>query len=188
MIDCPDGEPLKESVPDPRNNYSTIVLSNLSEHLLFYGAEVDCCIDDKHESLSNYCEIKTSRGETEKDLRFEKNPKFFKWHVQSRLIGTETFCVGLRDDKGLVNKVVTCKNSHIYESSKRRYDYEMCYNFVKNFFDFIKTFCVEEDELFIFERTSNSESINVNKIEKDSELFKEKYFLREWYKQVVDKL
>ena len=53
-----------------------MVNSKLGEHSLLYAAEVDCCAEKQHISLNDYCEIKTSRDEFEKDLNFEKI--FFK--------------------------------------------------------------------------------------------------------------
>jgi RAT1-interacting protein len=98
---------------DPENNYATLVNSKFGEHSLVYAAEVDCCACKHHTSLEDYCEIKTSRGESERDLNFEKNPKFFKWYIQSHLVGTELFHVGLRNDTGIVNKIISVKKSEM---------------------------------------------------------------------------
>ncbi len=81
-----------------------MVKAKLANHVLVYAAEVDCCSSKEHTSLNDYCELKTCRGESIKDLNFERNPKFFKWFIQSHLIGTQTFQIGLRNDDGLVKK------------------------------------------------------------------------------------
>ena len=51
-----------DETPDCDNVCGTVVISNLNDHCLMYGAEIDCSISTNHTSLNNYCEIKTSRG------------------------------------------------------------------------------------------------------------------------------
>lgn len=54
--------------PDPENNFSSVISTSLSGHSLMYAAEIDCCISPEHTGLKNYCEIKTSVGESVHDL------------------------------------------------------------------------------------------------------------------------
>ena len=46
--------------------------------------------------------------------------KFLKWWLQSFLVDIELLKVGLRDDEGVVKKIVDCKVSDIYKSSTNK--------------------------------------------------------------------
>jgi hypothetical protein len=59
-------------VPDPENNYGSIIKSKLDKYDLLYAAEIDCCMIKDHKELSDYCELKTCRGESFKDLNLER--------------------------------------------------------------------------------------------------------------------
>ena len=174
-----------DDVPDPENNCATVVATSINNHALTYAGEVDCCLSEQHSSLNNYCEIKTSKGTSINDLNFERNPKFFKWWLQSYLVNIESIQVGLRDDNGIVRQVVACSTNQIYQAVSRRNNDSLCFNFLNGFLDLIKQFCTQDDELYIAERSSNSEAIVVNKIDKNSNLYNEKYFLRDWFKAAV---
>ena len=67
--EVPDGA---ADVPDPEDNYAAAIVSDLDKMKLFYCAEIDCCMQEEHSSLSDYCEIKTARGNGLKDLNVEK--------------------------------------------------------------------------------------------------------------------
>lgn len=62
--------PGAQDVPDPENNYGTVVMSKLNENSMLYGAEIDCCFESEHRSLKDYCEIKTHKGKYSRDLLF----------------------------------------------------------------------------------------------------------------------
>ncbi len=69
----PDEEPNGENeVPDPENNYGSVVKTKLDRYDLIYAAEIDCCLYKEHKLLSDYCELKTCRGETYADLNLER--------------------------------------------------------------------------------------------------------------------
>lgn len=59
-------------IPNPEDNYGAAIMSELDRMKLFYCAEIDCCMKSEHVSLSDYCEIKTARGNGLKDLNVEK--------------------------------------------------------------------------------------------------------------------
>lgn len=61
-----------EDAPDPENNFGTVVMSKLQQHYMLYAAEIDCCKFEKHHALNDYCEIKTSKGQTIDDLNIER--------------------------------------------------------------------------------------------------------------------
>lgn len=98
-----------DEVPDPDNNFSTIICNLIGSHKLMYGAEIDCCLSNEHKALTDYCEIKTCRGESLCDLKFDRNQKFLKWWIQSYLVGIKLIKVGLRTEDGIVKKIVDCK-------------------------------------------------------------------------------
>ena len=53
----PDDEPNGvDDVPDPENNYGSIIKSKLDKFDLLYAAEIDCCMNKEHKELSDYCE------------------------------------------------------------------------------------------------------------------------------------
>lgn len=96
-------------MPDPENNFSTIVRNSIGKHKLMYGAEIDCCLKNEHKELGDYCEIKSSRGDSLSDLNFDRNQKFLKWWLQSYLVGIKLIKVGLRNDDGIIKKIVDCQ-------------------------------------------------------------------------------
>ena len=174
-----------DDVPDPENNYSTVVKSYLDNHCLMYAAEIDCCGSKEHSSLSDYCEIKTSRGTSLSDLNFGRNPKFFKWFIQSHLVGTEKFQVGLRDDYGIVNKIIPVNKSDIIRQVNKRLSERMCFNFLKCFFDLVKQYCTEEKGLYIAKRDLGSDRIVINKVMPNTDEYNKRYFMHSWYTNII---
>lgn len=51
--------------------------------------------------------------------------------------------------------------------------------------DFIKYFCVQEKELYVVYRGRRANSLNFSRIEHDSDLYKQHYFLRDWFVDAV---
>ena len=76
--DQPDGE---NDVPDPENNFGSVIESKLDNYNLIYAAEIDCCINREHKLLSDYCELKTCRGESYEDLRLDR----YIYYMESKL-------------------------------------------------------------------------------------------------------
>lgn len=176
-----------DEIPDCEDYIGTVVGTNLNEHCLMYGAEIDCCLTTEHNSLNNYCEIKTSRGKSREDLNFERNPKFFKWWLQSYLVDIQNIQVGLRDDNGIVTKIVKCNTDNMYAAVTKRSNDNLCFNFMNGLLKVIRRFCHEEEHLYIAERTLNSESIIIRKVtDKASKMFLDNYFLTDWYKQAMN--
>lgn len=176
-------EQAKNETPDQENNYGTVVKTNLSNHCLVYAAEVDCCSKNEHTDLNDYCELKTSRGEKIEDLNLHKNPKYFKWYIQSHLVGTNQFHVGLRDDAGIVNKIIKLDKSDLLVN--KRFNDKMCFNFLSSFLDLIKEFCKEDGQLYVARRELNSESIHLYKLDQTNEEYSKRYFMHSWYTQIV---
>ncbi len=162
-----------------------MVKAKLANHVLVYAAEVDCCSSKEHTSLNDYCELKTCRGESIKDLNFERNPKFFKWFIQSHLIGTQTFQIGLRNDDGLVKKIVNLNKDDLSKHVNKRSSHKMCFNFLKKFFDLVKEFCLEDNRLYIAKRTINNDRIELFKVNENSNDYEKHYFMHTWYRNVI---
>ncbi len=114
-------------------------------------------------------------------MNFEKNPKFFKWWIQSYLIDTQRIVVGLRDDNGIVNQIVECKTNEIYQEVTKRSNDKVCFNFLNSMFRLIRRFCNQEGQLYMAERTFNSEFVTLKEIEKSSHIYEKSYFLHDWY-------
>jgi RAT1-interacting protein len=95
------------TTPDPDDNYSTVVQAQVGNHKLVYTAEIDCCLEKQHTSLNDYCELKTQKYYDA--LEFGKNLKFFKWFIQTHVVGIETLHVGLRNDLGFLQQIVKIK-------------------------------------------------------------------------------
>jgi RAT1-interacting protein len=106
-----------EHTADTGDQFVSVINSNLNNKSLLYGAEVDCCFKRKHENLSDYCELKTSVGDSLASLPFERNIKFLKWWLQSYISGIPKIIIGLRNNDGFVNKIVECSVDHIYKSN-----------------------------------------------------------------------
>ncbi len=53
-------------------------------------------------------------------MNFERNPKFFKWWLQSYLVDTQKIVVGLRNDQGVVNQIVECRTNEMYHAVTKR--------------------------------------------------------------------
>ena len=88
----------------------------------------------------------------------------------------------MRDDFGTCTQIVQVNLGQIYQGINRRWNPNMCFNFVKCLLDLIKTVCTEEDQLYIVTRTVDSSIIEIQKLPKESDLYEQRYFLRDWYK------
>lgn len=64
----------------------------------------------------------------------------------------------------------------------------MCFNFLKKFLDFVKTFCKKEKTVYIAERAMDSDHIKVVELDPGSDQFKANFFLRDWYIEAIEKL
>ncbi len=203
--DLPDEKPTLEhhESPDPESNYASVVVTRLNQKSLVYGAEIDCCMLDEHSTLGDYCELKTSFGKSIDDLNFEKNIKFLKWWLQSFLVGIETIKVGMKNEQGIVSKIIDCRVREIYEKSRNsRWKESLCFNFLDNLLDFIQKFCQEEKCLYLARRDQNSEQVKIfkymaprkpqtqteqltNEYQKQVEEYERFYFMREWFTSAV---
>jgi hypothetical protein len=67
----------------------------------------------------------------------------------------------------------------------KRWKENVCLNFLKSFLDLAKNFCVEENQLYIAKRETNSKFVSLSKLTPDAPDYNEKYFLREWFKDAV---
>ena len=67
---------------------------------------------------------------------------------------------GLRNDDGLVKKIVNLNKDDLSKHVNKRSSHKMCFNFLKKFFDLVKGFCSEENCLYIAKRTINNDRID----------------------------
>lgn len=119
--DLPNTEPPGlDDVPDQENNFACVVTTSLDEHKLLYPAEVDCCLNDEHKTLRDFCELKTSVGESLADLNLGRNVKFLKWWMQSFLIGIDKIKIGLRTEDGVVKRIVDFNINQITSQQNNR--------------------------------------------------------------------
>jgi hypothetical protein len=51
-------------------------------------------------------------------ILIKRNIKFLKWWIQSFLIDIKRIIVGLRDDDGIVTKVIECNTHEILKSAQ----------------------------------------------------------------------
>lgn len=120
--------------------------------------------------------------------------------------------VGLRNEAGIVKKIVDLNIGEIAKSNESKVnrissylkiDFKIfnilkpiifvgkcwketvCFNFLKSTLDFIKNFCVTEKQLYIVYRGKQSNSVKFYRPDKDSEIFKNNYFLRDWFTNVI---
>jgi hypothetical protein len=67
----------------------------------------------------------------------------------------------------------------------KRWKESICFNFLKSFLDLVKSFCIEENEIYQARRELNSNSIKITKITKGTVEYDQVYFLRDWYKNKI---
>ncbi|XP_035828326.1 decapping and exoribonuclease protein isoform X2 [Aplysia californica] len=156
--------------------FCTIVRSRLESHSLVFGAEVDC-EDPWRKQGNKYVELKTSRlidtqRQHENFCRF----KLIKWWAQSFLVGIPVVICGFRDDNGVVhclqNYPVKEMPALTKDSIRQPWKPNVCFNFLKDFLDFVKSNITEDNERcahvfrwgpgkdMTYERRDNDEEFN----------------------------
>ena len=171
---------MKASTPKTDDNYSTIVKAKIGSHVMIYAAETDCCSNNIHTNLDDYCEIKTTLGDSINDLNFENNPKYFHWYIQSLLVGTKTFQIGLRNHEGIVKRIEKLNTDDLRKYVDKKNDPFFCFSKTNNILNKIKENCKDEEQLYIVKGTMDR--IDFLKIETETQDYAKYYFIPYWFK------
>ncbi|CAG9575853.1 unnamed protein product [Danaus chrysippus] len=154
--DKPDKAPDPSGPVDETEEFSLVFTTNLNRHKIVYGAEMDGIrCDQSHVSLppssknpqevlkylstKNFVELKTNRHIefSRQELNFKKF-KTIKWWCQSFLTGVETILCGCRNDSGIVEELKMYRVNDLPKISKKFWDPSVCFNFLDDFFTFVK--------------------------------------------------
>ncbi|KAM3966544.1 decapping and exoribonuclease protein [Aphomia sociella] len=165
LSDRPDTDPTPNVPVDENKEFSLIFKTYLNRHKIIYGAEMDgirCdgepmeCppISDGPEAVIQYLstkefvELKTSRH-----IEYKKQDKSFrryktkKWWCQSFLVGIETILCGFRNDYGIVEELRTYRTKDLKKMSEQYWDANACFNFLDDFFTYVKRCLAREIRL-----------------------------------------
>lgn len=151
--------------PNKPNDLSEPVISNeefavafsskFAGHNLLYVAEMDGIISDtaieKSSDLSSipieFVEVKTKkREEHPQQLRNFKRFKLRKWWCQSFLAGIDSVFVGVRNNKGIVEKIERMRVGDMAEIGASDWSGSICMNFCIIFLDTVKAAMQDIDD------------------------------------------
>ncbi|KAL0895670.1 hypothetical protein ABMA27_011749 [Loxostege sticticalis] len=157
LSEHPDSEPNPDVPVDETKEFSLVLTTNLNQHTIVYGAEMDGIRCDKSsgppapdaergaEEIINYLsdkefvELKTNRH-----IQFARQETSFKrfktkkWWCQSFLVGIDTILCGFRDDNGIVEELKVFPVRELAKMSERFWKPNVCFNFLDTFFTFVK--------------------------------------------------
>ncbi|XP_045508957.1 decapping and exoribonuclease protein-like isoform X2 [Colias croceus] len=154
--DKPDIEPNPDVPLDETEEFSLVFTTNLKNHKIVYGAEMDGIRCDKQYidavNISEepdyiikylldkeFVELKTSRHiEFANQDRNFRRFKAKKWWCQSFLAGVETIVCGFRNDDGIVEELKVYKVADLPKMCRKFWDPSVCLNFLETFFTFVK--------------------------------------------------
>lgn len=163
--------------------FGSVVRTRLENHSLVYGAEVDCK-DPLIKERIKYIELKTSRLiETQRQHENFCKFKLLKWWAQSFLIGIQEVVCGFRDDQGVVKCLQSYQVSQMPVEAKEtlRYPWKpnVCFNFLRSFFDFIKANVTEENErcVHLFHSTPGKDIAYIRKTKEPDFTFLPQWFI-----------
>ncbi|XP_045508962.1 decapping and exoribonuclease protein-like isoform X3 [Colias croceus] len=156
LSDKPDIEPNPDVPLDETEEFSLVFTTNLKNHKIVYGAEMDGIRCDKQYidavNISEepdyiikylldkeFVELKTSRHiEFANQDRNFRRFKAKKWWCQSFLAGVETIVCGFRNDDGIVEELKVYKVADLPKMCRKFWDPSVCLNFLETFFTFVK--------------------------------------------------
>ena len=164
------------------DNYYTVVGSKVHDNSLLYAAEVDCCMKEKHESLDEYCELKTSPGNSLFDFDFS-NKKFLKWFLQSHLVSTEHFLIGFYGAGTSVRKIASFTKTQLHNELQKTLNLETCFAFLNDLLNKLKIECTEEAALYVATREPHAKSVKLQRVHEDTYIHDKLYFLPDWFKK-----
>ncbi|XP_074269633.1 NAD-capped RNA hydrolase DXO1-like [Silene latifolia] len=104
---------------DANVEYCSVIKTQLGNHHLLVGAEIDCC-DSTDDGRRFYVELKTSRElEYHTEKRYERE-KLLKFWIQSYLAGVPYIVVGFRDDSGRIVRTERMRTKDINHRLKMK--------------------------------------------------------------------
>ncbi|XP_072935973.1 decapping and exoribonuclease protein-like [Epargyreus clarus] len=157
LSDGPKSQPNPNVPVDETKEFSLIFKTNLNEHTILYGAEMDgircdtpinpppsseAGVDEivKYLSTKEFIELKTNRHiEFSNQERSFRQFKTKKWWCQSFLVGITKILCGFRDHFGIVEELKVYEVSDLPKISKNFWDPNICFNFLDAFLKFVKT-------------------------------------------------
>ncbi|XP_038209379.1 decapping and exoribonuclease protein-like [Zerene cesonia] len=156
LSDKPDMEPNPDAPVDETEEFSLVFTTNLKNHKIVYGAEMDGIrCDNKKIDTINICEEpdhiikylldkKFVELKTNRHIEFANQDRNFrrfkakKWWCQSFLAGVETIVCGFRNDNGIVDELKVYKVADLPKMCRKFWDPSVCLNFLETFFTFVK--------------------------------------------------
>ncbi|XP_046970590.1 decapping nuclease DXO homolog [Vanessa cardui] len=156
LSDTPDTLPNPDLPVDETEEFSLVMTTNLNDHKIVYGAEMDGIRCDKlpvsslpdtndpeaiiqYLSSQQFIELKTNRHiEYSRQEKSFKRFKTKKWWLQSFLVGVDTILCGSRNDNGIVEELKLYNIRDLPKMSKGYWDPNVCFNFLDTFFTFVK--------------------------------------------------
>ncbi|CAG9782983.1 unnamed protein product [Diatraea saccharalis] len=156
LSESPDAEPVPDVPVDETKEFSLVFTTNLNQHTIVYGAEMDGIRCDKapvttvptgenpdrivqYLSDKEFVELKTNRH-----IQFAKQETNFrrfktkKWWCQSFLADIDTIVCGFRDDNGIVEELKVYPIRELAKISERFWKPNVCFNFLDTFFTYVK--------------------------------------------------
>ncbi|CAH2990099.1 unnamed protein product [Chilo suppressalis] len=156
LSENPHAEPNPDVPVDETKEFSIVFTTNLNDHTIVYGAEMDGIRCDKapvpsaptdqtsenilqYLSDKEFIELKTSRH-----IQFAKQENNFrryktkKWWCQSFLANIDTIVCGFRDDNGIVEELKVYPIKDLAKMSERFWKPNVCFNFLDTFFTYVK--------------------------------------------------
>ncbi|XP_053601305.1 decapping and exoribonuclease protein-like isoform X2 [Plodia interpunctella] len=156
LSDKPHLEPNPNIPVDENEEFSLVFTTKLNIHTIVYGAEMDgihCDLTSvptppepeagpeavvQYLSNAHFVELKTSRHiefpRQETSFRFKTK----KWWCQSFLAGIDTILCGYRNDEGIVEELKTFQLRDLVKMSERFWNPNVCFNFLDDFFTYVK--------------------------------------------------
>ncbi|KAH7728420.1 Protein dom-3 [Aphelenchoides avenae] len=118
--------------------YKSTIGKNGAQFRLLYGAEMDCI-----NSAGDFLEIKTQYHSVGYGRYFDL--KSMKWWLQSFLVGIKKIVVGIRDDKGVVERVQYLPIEELPRKAEK-WQAATCFSFLHAYLAKVKEILGEEQE------------------------------------------
>ncbi|XP_068628903.1 decapping and exoribonuclease protein-like [Battus philenor] len=157
LSESPYEDPNPDLPVDENKEFSLVFKTNLNNHSIVYGAEMDGIRIDKNldqtqpdenvgfENIIEYLlskefiEVKTNRHiefpNQERNFRLFKTKK---WWCQSFLAGVNTILCGFRNDDGIVEELKVFNVNDLPKISRKYWDPSVCFNFLETFLTYVK--------------------------------------------------
>lgn len=129
--------------------YIAIMQCTLMKHKILVACEIDCLNEN-----DDFVEIKTCKQFNIINNYINANDVHIPWYkalkywIQASFANCQHFVIGIRDNNGIVQNVVTLKLNEMYDqfvNDYKRYKQYICLNFVNNLLNFLKDNCIKEN-------------------------------------------